>query len=140
MKLVIRDITPEQHRAVVEALERLEAPQGLERSLVAPAAERAKRQGGVEDSREGKRVAPVEAQAALFRAIATLEYEAAKFNLDAQLARAERLPDHARYLQSRVSQNYSDVAILCALLPEPESDAYASKSPDFPESYTGAKP
>ena len=41
--------------------QRPEAPQGPERRLVAQAAERAERQGGVEDLREGRRVAPVTA-------------------------------------------------------------------------------
>ncbi len=105
--------------------------EGLERRLVAQAAERAERQGAVEErSRGGRRVAPVEAEAAAFlrELLETCHEAASSFRHDAveSYAKGEKLvyAGHTgaaqvyEYLAGRIE----------AWLPKPESDADAGES------------
>jgi hypothetical protein len=121
-------------------LKRMEGVECPERRLVAPTAERAERQGAAEDSREGRRVAPVTAEAAILRAVEWNEQAAATHRLNASLALAELKFAHARFHMSREIQHYEDARELGELLPKPASEADAPASTPTGEPSTEATP
>jgi hypothetical protein len=121
----LRIIELQKLLGIDEVLKRLEGVEGLERSLVAQAAQRAERQGGVEDLREGSAVAPGEAEAAL----RGLRIKLLELASEARNNRIEALeangPMMAEYSLGEWNAYTLAAREVVALLPKPDSGADA---------------